>query len=306
MAFDVTNLSAHVEPIDKNISVRSVMDAKTPQILKAAGSFQAGVKGQAALLKMDSTIVLQGADSCGRTPNGTTTLSDLKIEVVPIKSEENLCPKVLKNTYYAYAVTSGGSVDDEQFTGDFVKMIADTKIHDVSYAVENLMWKGDKSLTGTNNLKHIDGFLKQAVAGGTASYIDTSNDGETVIEQLQKSFLEMPIAVRSQEDFRVALGQDKYDEYLMELANADYVNSQENTKIIGTSAILIPTPGLDGTNKIFSARLSNLQMAMDLEDEQDKASFHYSKEQNIVFFDIYTSIGVKIIRTNEVGVGTFN
>ncbi|RZK22471.1 MAG: hypothetical protein EOO43_09550 [Flavobacterium sp.] len=302
MSFNINTslLTEHYELKSKDISTQSVLGATTANLLFSTGNFQLGKPGQVPILKLDSTITLQEG-GCGRTPSNTITPSNTFMVIKAIKSEENICPKDLYGSYFAGFVAAGQDPESETILPELASKISDKKIGDYQRVVENLIWHGDTTLTGSSNLKFIDGFVRQITVGGTASYISTSTTATTAKERLQAAFSKMPVEISSQEDFRIFCGIDMYNQYLLEIANANFFMKPDETTVLGTTAKLVPTLGLNNSKEIVSLRLSNTQIGMDLQGEESKATLEFAKEQKMWMHDIETSIGVKVIRTNEVG-----
>ena len=298
MAFNSDNLTSYVELKSKEIASKAVGGAKTAALLIQNGAVQTGIKTQAPVLQMNTDIVLQDGSSCGRLASGSTKLSNKMLVVKPIKSNENLCPKDLYGKYYAWALKAGQDPESEGYDNAFVQAILDQTVEGVASENEKMLWQGDTSLSGSTNLKRIDGLLKQIIAG---SYIDISNSGADIIAKLQQAYLKMPVEVRNKPDFRLFIGEDTYDEYITALANKNIFKSTDDITLFGSRAKLEPIPGLNGTNTIVAARISNLQLGLDLEGDADKVSFKYSQETEQWYKDVHYVLGIVPIYVEEIG-----
>jgi len=173
----------------------------------------------------------------------------------------------------------------------------------ISEQVEQLIWQGDTSLS-SGNLKWINGILKQ-ITSGTAgtNYTNIDSTKTTVLEQLQEAYSKMPIKARKAADFKIFIGEDMYDSYVADLAKLNIFKPVEDTKLYGTSAVLVPTAGLNGTYKIVATRLSNLQLGLDLESDLDKASLRFSNETEQWYMDFHFAVGVAIVYTAASEIG---
>lgn len=297
MAFDISSLSAYAENNGKQIATAAVGGAATVKMLIENKSAQFGVKGSDYIRKMSNTVNLVSAGSCGaRNALGTTTLSAKKITVVPIKDENNLCEKTLWNTLYADCAAKGNA-PDAGFTPEFAQTIMDDRAKIFSNYVETLVWNGDSAATGSTYLALIDGIIKQVGSG-----LAITATGSTLVEKMQTVFLSMPVAERTQDDFRIFIGEDKYAEYLVAVANKNLFNAADPNAVYGTTAKFQVVPGLNSVGKVYATRISNLQAGFD--GEEDKATFLYSVETSQFYQDIHSSIGVAVIDTTKVGVAT--
>lgn len=303
MAFNVTELSDFVEAKSLEYSTLSVRNAQTAKLLIDSGNFQANVKGSAAVLKLDVEANFQDGSTCSRTALGSVKLSDTTIEVASIADYQNLCPKSLYNTYYAKMLSEGQNPEAE-FDMAFIDDIMLKRAENIAAEVEVMLWAGDKSLSGSNNNKYIDGILKQIPAGGTASYLELSTTGADIVLKLQAAYNSMPVEVRNKEDFRIFVGEDVFDEYSIALANKNVYKPVEDFMIFGTRAKLVPTSGLNTTDKIVAIRLSNLQLGIDGRADADSATMYFSQETKNWYQDFNFSVGIKVIRTSEAGIGS--
>ncbi|RZK45905.1 MAG: hypothetical protein EOO97_00280, partial [Pedobacter sp.] len=183
MSFDVSGLSAYVQNNSKAIATKAVANAQTAKLFIENGSVQTGIKGTAAILKMDADVSLQDA-ACGiRNPLGGITLSNKTITVKPIMDVQNVCPKTLYSTFYAEMIKKG-QAPQEELTPEFAQAIMDLRAKKISAVVEKLLWQGDTAITGaTNNLKRIDGIVKQVGSG-----FAITASGADVIAKLQSIY----------------------------------------------------------------------------------------------------------------------
>lgn len=296
MAITITKAQDYIKPISQEMATKAVVNSKTAKLLIDNKAVQTGVKGSAAILKMDADVNLQDGSGCARNPLGSALLSDKKIVVTPLKDEQNFCPKTVYNSYFVEAIAKGQSPDSETFIPDFVKSIMEYRAAKINLAVENLLWQGNTALT--TSLKWIDGIIKQVKAG---TYITLTATGSTIVEKLQAAYLSMPVEVRSQEDFRIFIGEDIYAQYLIALANKNIYKPTDDFTLFGTIAKLFPTPGLNASNEIIAARISNFHLGLDGDSETDYADLKLSVETNQWYQDFHFAVGVAVVYTEEVG-----
>lgn len=304
---DTSKLTVAVELKKKDIVKKTITLAVTAALFIGSGNVQMGVKGEAPILKMDADVVIQDGSGCARNPLTNAALSDVKIRVKPMKDEMNLCPKVLYNTYFSWALKTGQDPEQELLE-DFAMEIGDIRAKKIAEANEIMIWQGDTTLTGANvgNLKMIDGIIKQL-----EDYVDAGEDvidlnglgGTGVTNKLQLMALKMPAKIRKQDDFRLFVGEEVYDYYLMELANKNIYKPTDDTTLFGTTVKLQPVPGLNETGKVVAGRLQAFQLGLDQESDADDMKFSFSKETNQYYMDFYWALGVKVVQPDEVGYG---
>lgn len=303
MAFDISQASTIVGEHSQEIALKAVMSAPTANLLIQSANSQSGLKpGTHAIMKMNQTANFQSGSGCGRTAVGNINLSTKNMEVVAIADYINVCPKTLYSTLFAKMLANGQNPETE-FEAAFLNFIKNDRVEVIAAQIENLLWQGDKTLTGSNNLKFIDGLLKQIVAGGAGTYISLTDVSADLVTKLQKNWLAMPAEVKNKPDFRIFIGEDKYNEYLVAAANKNYFNPSSPFNLYGTTAILQPTPGLNGKPQVY-ARLSDLQYGFDGEGDTDKAEFMYSMETKNHYLDFNFALGVGTVNTDQIGITT--
>lgn len=298
MSFNVSGLSQWVENNRKEIAVKAVASAKFAKLLIENKRVISGVKTREAIRLMDTDVTVQDGSSCGRNPLGSTTLTEKFIDVKPMKDEQDFCAKSLRNTVFAEFLQKG-QAPAEEISSELSQAIMDYRSAKISAKIEDILWSSDTAATGSTGMNLIDGVKKQ-VGVGTA----ITATGSTIIAKLQSAYLQMPVVYRTQEDFRIFIGEDQYEEYLVALDNANSFRETNAGVLKGTTAKLFPTPGLNGSDKVYMTRISNFVLGMDGEGDQDYAEFKLSEETKKHYMDFHWAVGVKVITTTEVGVAT--
>lgn len=307
MAFDKTALEAVASQHSTELATKAVSGAKTAALLIANKAVQAGVKGSAAISKMDADVTFQSNATCGaRNPLGSVTLSNKRIYVTPIKDEQNICPKTLYDTYFAELIGKGQSPEGEDLDAAFIKSIMDFRAKKLANEVEKLIWQGDTA--GSGNLAQIDGLIKQIGAATDEISLGTTGvlQGADVVAKLQDAYNGMPIEVRKADDFRIFIGEDTYDSYVQAMAAKNIYKATDDTSLFGTTAKFEVVPGLNATNKVVAARISDLQLGMDGTDDADKVDFRFSNETNQWYMDFHFAVGVSAVYTNQIGIASLS
>jgi len=296
MAFDISALGSFVANNSKEYAMKSIASAKTAKALIDSKNVQFGVKGTAAILKLNSDVTLVDGGVCGRTGGSTIALSNKNIVVKQIADEANICPATLWNTFFADSVAQG-QTPQQELLPVFADAIMNERAMKIAAVNEKLLWQGDTSLTGATNYKRIDGILK-SVTGSTSA------TGTTIVEKMQTFFLNQDVDVRGQEDFVIAIGEDVYAEYKVALAGKNIYQPTDDMTLFGTVAKLFVCAGLNGTRKVVGIRWSNLQLGLDGQGDSDKAEMRYSTETKNWYQDFAYALGVAVIWSEEAKYAT--
>lgn len=311
MALNFSGLSAYTKQLVKPLLTSAVFDAKTQQLIMQNGIVLTGVKSSAAIPLMDTDAVF-GTQSCSFDASGTSTFSQRTITVGKLKVEEKICPKDLE-AYFLQEVVKQGSTLEDFGNADFQKAYLDKKNARIAAQLETAIWQGDTS-SATANLNKFDGLVKLIDAGSpvdanvsgftgvaTISTITQSN----VIAATEGIYKAIPVEVLRKGDVKIFVGFDWFRLLIMayRALNLFSYNPQDSGAasfiLPGTDIEVVSVNGLNGTGDAYAMSLSNIAMAVDLEDEETNYKMWYSEDNNDVRFRAEWKLGVNVAYTAE-------
>ncbi|HBT93680.1 MAG TPA: hypothetical protein DEB23_05390 [Chitinophagaceae bacterium] len=311
MAFDVSALAAYTEQNEALLVTDSVLGAKTAALIKSAGNVMVGVKSAETINIMDTDAIFQAGGSCGFTASGSTTFTQRTVTVGKIKVNESLCPKDLESKYLQKALPTGSMYDSIPFEQEF----ADKKAKTIASQLETALWQGDTT-SGNTNLSKFDGLVKLigaasgVVAANVSTYISgaplSSITAGNVISIFDGVYQAIPAQVVAADDMTIFCGQDVFRTYTVALKNANQFHYSIDVKadsefvLPGTPIKVIALQGLNGTNKVYAMRISNLFLGTDLLNEEEKFEIFYAKEADQVRFVSEFKMGVNVAFPDEI------
>jgi hypothetical protein len=311
MAFDVSTLAAYTEQNEALLVTDSVLGAKTAALIKSAGNVMVGVKSAETINIMDTDAIFQAGGSCGFTASGSTTFTQRTVTVGKIKVNESLCPKDLEAKYLQKALPTGSMYDSIPFEQEF----ADKKAKTIASQLEVALWQGDTA-SGNANLSKFDGLVKLigAASGVVAANASTFISGAplstitagNVISIFDGVYQAIPAQVVAADDMTIFCGQDVFRTYTIALKNANQFHYSIDVKadsefvLPGTPIKVIALQGLNGTNKVYAMRISNLFLGTDLLNEEEKFEIFYAKEADQVRFVSEFKMGVNVAFPDEI------
>ena len=311
MAFDVSTLAAYTEQNEALLVTDSVLGAKTAALIKSAGNVMVGVKSAETINIMDTDAIFQAGGSCGFTASGSTTFTQRTVTVGKIKVNEALCPKDLEAKYLQKALPTGSMYDSIPFEQEF----ADKKAKTIAAQLEVALWQGDTT-SGNANLSKFDGLVKLigAASGVVAANASTFISGAplstitagNVISIFDGVYQAIPAQVVAADDMTIFCGQDVFRTYTIALKNANQFHYSIDVKadsefvLPGTPIKVIALQGLNGTNKVYAMRVSNLFLGTDLLNEEEKFEIFYAKEADQVRFVSEFKMGVNVAFPDEI------
>jgi hypothetical protein len=311
MAFDVSTLAAYTEQNEALLVTDSVLGAKTAALIKSAGNVMVGVKSAETINIMDTDAIFQAGGSCGFTASGSTTFTQRTVTVGKIKVNESLCPKDLESKYLQKALPTGSMYDSIPFEQEF----ANKKAKTIAEQLEVALWQGDTSSVNVN-LNKFDGLVKLigaasgVVAANASTYISgaplSTITAANVISIFDGVYQAIPAKVVAADDMTIFCGQDLFRTYTIALKNSGSFFYQIDVKadsefvLPGTMIKVVALAGLNGTNKVYAMRLSNLFLGTDLLNEEEKFEIFYAKEADQVRFVSEFKMGVNVAFPDEI------
>jgi hypothetical protein len=200
----------------------------------------------------------------------------------------------------------------------FEQEFADKKAKTIASQLETALWQGDTDSVNVN-LNKFDGLVKLigAATGPVAANVVTFIAGApisaatgiiatNVVSIFDGVYKAIPAQVVAADDMTIFCGQDVFRTYTIALKNANMFNYSFDGKadsefvLPGTPIKVIALAGLNGTNKIYALRLSNLFLGTDLLNEEDKFEIFYAKEADQVRFVSEFKMGVNVAFPDEI------
>jgi hypothetical protein len=311
MGFDVSALANYTKENEALLVTSSVLGAKTASLIKSAGQIMVGVKSSEKINIMETDAIFQAGGTCGFNASGSTTFTQRTVTPGKIKVNEALCPKDLEAKYLQKALPTGSMYDSIPFEQEF----ADKKAKTIAAQLETGLWQGDTSSVNVN-LNKFDGLVKLiaaasgVVAANASTFISgaplSSITAANVISIFDGVYRAIPAKVVAADDMTIFCGQDLFRTYTIALKNSGSFNYQIDVKadsefvLPGTTIKVVAVAGLNGTNKVYAMRLSNLFLGTDLLNEEEKFEIFYAKEADQVRFVAEFKMGVNIAFPDEV------
>ena len=308
MAFDVSALNNYTKENEALLVTSSVLGSKTASLIKSQGNVMVGVKSAETINIMDTDAIFQSGSSCGFNASGSTTFTQRSVTVGKIKVNESLCPKDLEAKYLQKALPEGSRYDSIAFAADYT----DKKAARIASQLETAIWQGATGSANVN-LNKFQGLVtligtsaveanNATYYGGTATAITTAN----VVAIFDALYKAIPAQVVDKDDMTIWCGQDVFRTYTIALKNANMFNYSFDGKadsefvLPGTPIKVVATPGLNGTNKIYAIRLSNMFLGTDLLNEEERFELFYAKEADQVRFVSEFKMGVNVAFLDEI------
>jgi hypothetical protein len=283
-SYDVATIGNYVDQVGGELLSKALIGATTPKYVNV----KLGIKGTQALNLLNSNIVFQAGECGWNPPTGTTTtFTQRSITTCPEKYNEALCYQDLFETYQSMLMAPGQT----QESVPFEQQIADLKVKQIQQRIEQKLWQattaggadcfmGFKGLivTGTTGIGNSSGTTFNTSAYGTAGNPITEVDN--LINALSDDAM-------SRDDLRVFMSYANFRLYVQALTKANffanYIGSSEITGNMeavhpNTNVKVIPTIGLNGSNKVTIGPAEYMVVGFDLLSDHEKLVIWYSQD----------------------------
>jgi len=312
MAFDVSTLAAYTKDNWKELVTSSVLGSKTANLIKSQGNVLVGVKSAENITIMDTDAFFQSGTSCGFNASGTTTFTQRAVTVGKIKINEALCLKDLESKFLQNALPQGSRYTDMIFAEQY----SNRKAEKVAEQMEIALWQGDTA-SAYGNLNKFDGLLKLITAAGgsvtnanTSTYITggpiASITVSNVVAVFDAIYTAIPAKVVAKDDITIFCGMDTFRLYTIALKNANLfaynldIKADSEFFLPGTTVKVVAVQGLNGTNDLVAARISNLFMGTDLLNEEERFEIFYAVEADQIRYVNEFKAGVNFAFPDEI------
>lgn len=292
----ISTLPEYVEQNHDSLLRDALMGAESAKMF----TLQTGVKTKTALNLLNTSIVFQDGMTCGFNADGTSTISQRTITAPLVKVNMNFCEKTLLNTALQHDVRVQAGQKALPFEQDFTQDV----VENVASGVEKMVWQGDTE-SEDNTLKWTDGLIKilNASDGITKAENKLTHASGKVKDAVDAVVKAIPTPVLKKAV--IFMGYDYFRAYVMELQALNlYHNSGEGldkgeTYYQGTNIKIKAVSGLDDTNTIVAGNPENFFYGTDLQGDEEKFDFWYSKDNQEFRLAVQFAVGVQVAFPNQ-------
>lgn len=318
MALSVSSLTSYIIENEDLLVVKSLFGGRTSDLIRSEGTVMTGVKFAEKINILATDAIFQNGTGCTRVSSGNTSLTQRQVTIGEIAVVEDICVKTLNTVYMSKKLAKGSDNNVLPFEQEY----SDLKANTVAKQLEIAIWQGDTT-SGNANLSRFDGYIKLIDAAGTAvnanlaayNGIGAIASGTGIIASNVKAivnsmWLALPADVTGQDDIRIFCGWDVFNKFINAFTDQNLFNfaptgsevSAANGVVIipGTNYKLTAVHGLDGTNRLFSMRMSNMFAGVDLENEYESFSMMEDQFKDYLRFKVQFKYGVNVAFPDEI------
>ena len=245
-------------------------------------NIQTGCTSEQPIIKLDSTITLADASTCGFTATGSDTFTNRLLSPKFLKVNKEFCPKTLLKTW-AHSEVRMNALGQEM---PFEELLISNNINELAKVNERLIWEGDTT-SGSGNMLLMDGIL--TIAKADENVVKQSKGSDTIWKRVQKLWLALDPAVADKTTIFMSIAN--YKQLIVELMNENIFHVFEEYQ--GTYEMTLPganvkIKGVSGITQdvILATPEDNLYLGVDGESDSEVCDFYFDKSDRTFKFCI--------------------
>lgn len=280
--YTITNLDSRLKTYLETNGVEVLTKALFNSESAKYFNIQTGVTAEQPIIRLDSTITLADASTCGFTATGSDTFTNRLLSPKFLKVNKEFCPKTLLKTW-AHSEVKMNALGQEM---PFEELLISNNINELAKVNERLIWEGDTT-SGTGNMLLMDGII--TIAKADENVVKQQKNTDTIWQRVQKLWLALPAEIADKTTIFMSIAN--YKQLIVELMNANMYHVFEtydgtyemtmpgaNVKIKGVSGITSDT--------IVATPEDNLYLGVDGESDSEVCDFYFDKSDRTFKFCI--------------------
>lgn len=282
MAYSLGGLTAYTNENADQLIAKAVYSGKTISMIP---NKQAGIKSAEKINLLAVTPVFQEGGTCTFSASGATAITQRTITVGKYRVNLSWCEKDLEAYYTQKKLAAGSTYDSMAYAEELTNEV----LAQVENKMELVAWMGDTG-SGDAYLTLTDGFVK--IIDAATGVIDATTQADVTTSTVRGIFEDvyslLPSAIVDKEDVVAFCGWDTFRTLVTKLTtdNLYHYSFDANAKqgelyYPGSTLKVVAVHGLDGTDRIFATRLSNMVYGTDMLNEDEKFElFQYKDGSN--------------------------
>ena len=273
MDYTITNLDSRLKTYLETNGVEVLTKALFNSESAKYFNIQTGVTAEQPIIRLDSTITLADASTCGFEATGSDTFTNRLLSPKFLKVNKEFCPKTLLKTW-AHSEVKMNALGQEM---PFEELLISNNINELAKVNERLIWEGDTT-SGSGNMLLMDGII--TIAKKDENTVKQSKGTDTIWQRVQKLWLALPAEIADKTTIFMSIAN--YKQLIVELMNANMFHVFEEYQ--GTYEMTLPganvkIKGVSGITQdvILATPEDNLYLGVDGESDDEIVDLYFDK-----------------------------
>lgn len=280
MAYTINDLDSrlknYLETNGTEVLTKALFNSESAKYFQ----IQTGVTAETPIIRLDSSITLADASSCGFTATGSDTFSNRLLSPKFLKVNKEFCPKTLLKTW-AHSDVRMNALGQEL---PFEELLINNNINELAKVNERLIWEGDTT-SGSGNMLLMDGII--TIAKKDENTVKQEKGSDTIWQRVQKLWLALPAEIADKATIFMSIAN--YKQLITELMNANMFHVFEEYQ--GTYEMTMPganvkIKGVSGITQdvLLATTEENLYLGVDGESDSETVDLYFDKSDRTFKF----------------------
>lgn len=280
MAYTINDLDSrlknYLETNGTEVLTKALFNSESAKYFQ----IQTGVTAETPIIRLDSSITLADASTCGFEATGSDTFSNRLLSPKFLKVNKEFCPKTLLKTW-AHSDVRMNALGEEM---PFEELLINNNINELAKVNERLIWEGDTT-SGTGNMLLMDGII--TIAKKDENTVKQEKGTDTIWQRIQKIWLSLPAEIADKATIFMSIAN--YKQLIVELMNANMYHVFETYE--GTYEMTMPganvkIKGVSGitSDTILATTEENLYLGVDGENDDEVCDLYFDKSSRTFKF----------------------
>ena len=273
-----TRLKNYLETSGVEVLTKALFNSESAKYFQ----IQTGVTAETPIIRLDSSITLADASTCGFEATGSDTFSNRLLSPKFLKVNKEFCPKTLLKTW-AHSDVRMNALGE---TLPFEELLINNNINELAKVNERLIWEG-KTSGGVGNLALMDGILTIARADENTVKLEKGSDD--LWTRVEKTWLALAPEVADKCTLFMSIAN--YKQLIVELMNKNMYNIFETYEgeyrmtMPGTNLVIRGVSGITEDVLVCTPE-DNLYLGVDGENDSEVCDFYFDKSSRTFKFCI--------------------
>ena len=289
MDYTITNLDSRLKTYLETNGVEVLTKALFNSESAKYFNIQTGVTAEQPIIRLDSSITLADASTCGFTATGSDTFTNRLLSPKFLKVNKEFCPKTLLKTW-AHSDVKMNALGQEM---PFEELLISNNINELAKVNERLIWEGDTT-SGSGNMLLMDGII--TIAKADENVVKQSKGSDDLWTRVEKIWLALPAEIADKTTIFMSIAN--YKQLIVDLMNKNMYHVFETYD--GVYEMTLPganvkVKGVSGITQdvILATPEENLYLGVDGESDSEVCDFYFDKSDRTFKFCIEYAYAVQ-------------
>ena len=280
MAYTINDLDSrlknYLETNGTEVLTKALFNSESAKYFQ----IQTGCTAEQPIIRLDSTITLADATSCGFEANGSDTFSNRLLSPKFLKVNKEFCPKTLLKTW-AHSDVRMNALGE---TLPFEELLINNNINELAKVNERLIWEG-KTSGGVGNMALMDGII--TIARADVNTIKLEKGSDDLWTRVEKTWLALAPEVADKCTLFMSIAN--YKQLIVELMNKNMYNVFETYEgeyrmtMPGTNLVIRGVSGITEDVLVCTPE-DNLYLGVDGESDSETVDLYFDKSDRTFKF----------------------